>query len=270
MDSSLVDSPEGPSPGDRASTALVAKTFLRFLLLGFGSLVALYAIQLVLYVGAVLVVGSVSPTGFLAQILTFLSLGLGTLLVATAYLNYSGRDWSFVDVEVPGLRDVAWTLGGFVILLLGFFAVISAFDVLGVSTAEHSSTDTVASASPGIIALFVVASLLVIGPGEELLYRNVIQKSMYDVTSKPVAVVLGGVIFAAVHIPAYSAGGAGPGAVASTLVAIFVLSLVLGGVYVLTENVLVPAVIHGLYNALSFYSTYATGGGASEAMLGLF
>ncbi|MFD1647267.1 CPBP family intramembrane glutamic endopeptidase [Haloarchaeobius litoreus] len=271
MDESFADGRGSSSPRGGGSPVDIFKTFVRFLLLGFGSLALLFVIQIALYLVTVSVLGPVPDGGLEVQLITFLSLGLGTLIVAAAYLENSGRDWSFVDVELPSLRDVAWTIGGFVILILGFLAVISLFDLLGLSPAEHSSTDSIISATPEVILLVLVAQLLVVGPGEELLYRNVIQKSLYDVVTRPVAVVLASVIFSLVHIPAYSAGGASLGGVATTLAAIFVLSLVLGGVYARTENVVVPAVIHGSYNVLSFYSTYATGGegGGTEALLWL-
>ncbi|WP_440988743.1 lysostaphin resistance A-like protein [Haloarchaeobius baliensis] len=275
MDESYVDRHGGSPPSDDTSPVDIFKTFVRFLLLGFGSLALLFVIQIVLVSisGIPVPVPENDPQAqFIAQLITFLSLGFGTLIVAAAYLQNSGRDWSFIDVELPSLRDVAWTLGGFVILILGFLAVVSLFDLLGLSPAEHSSTDSIINATPQVILLVLVAQLLVVGPGEELLYRNVIQKSMYDVVSRPVAVVLASAIFSLVHIPAYSAGGASLGGVATTLAAIFVLSLVLGGVYARTENVVVPAIIHGSYNVLSFYSTYATGGsgGGSEALTWLF
>ena len=276
MDESYVDGRGGPQSRDDASPVDVFKTFVRFLLLGFGSLALLFVIQLVLVSisGIPVPIPENNPRAqFIAQLISFLSLGLGTLIVAAAYLQNSGRDWSFIDVELPSLRDVAWTLGGFVILILGFLAVVSLFDLLGLSPAEHSSTESIINATPQVILLVLVAQLLVVGPGEELLYRNVIQKSLYDSVGKPTAVVLASVIFSLVHIPAYSAGGASLSGVATTLTAIFVLSLVLGGVYARTENVVVPAIIHGSYNVLSFYSTYATGGsggGGTEALVWLF
>lgn len=269
MDESHASRQDGPPPRDDVTSVELFRTFVRFLLLGVGSLALLFVIQIALYVVTIALLGPVPEAGLEVQVISFLSLGFGTLIVAAAYLKRSGRDRSFVDLQLPGLRDVAWTVGGFVILILGFIAVTSLFDLIGVSTAEHSSTESVINATPQVLLLVLAAQLLVVGPGEELLYRNVIQKSMYDVVSRPVAVVLASSIFALVHIPAYSAGGAPLAAVASTLVAIFVLSLVLGSVYARTENVLVPAAIHGLYNVLSFYSTYATGGGASEAFVGL-
>ncbi|WP_439027551.1 lysostaphin resistance A-like protein [Haloarchaeobius sp. DT45] len=256
MDDSLVDSSGTPSPPSKVTAAMTAKTVLRFALLGFASLPVLVVYQLVLYLGAISVFGPIETTGPEAQIISVLSLGLGTLTIALAYLRYSDLDWSFVDLRFPSLRDVGWAIGGFVILLLGFVAVVSLLDLLGLSTAQHSTSQQAAEGDPALLLPLIPLSLLVIGPGEELLYRNVIQKSLYRHFSKVGAVVVASAIFALVHIPAYSTGG-GIGAMAASLSVIFVLSLVLGGVYARTGNVLVPAFIHGAYNALSFASRYA-------------
>ncbi|WP_267640847.1 CPBP family intramembrane glutamic endopeptidase [Haloarchaeobius amylolyticus] len=254
MDDSLVDRSGSPSP-PKVTPAMTAKTVFRFALLGFASLPVLVAYQLVLYVGAVSVFGPIPTTGPRAQIISVLSLGLGTLTLAVAYLKYSDREWSFVDLRFPTLRDVGWALGGFVILLLGFVAITSLINALGLSTAQHSTAQQAQQGDPALLLPLIPLSLLVIGPGEELLYRNVIQKSLYDHFSRVGAVVVASAIFALVHIPAYATGG-GVGAMATSLAVIFVLALVLGGVYARTDNVLVPAFIHGAYNALSFAATY--------------
>ena len=196
--------------------------------------------------------------------------GLGTLSVVVLYLRYSERGWSYLDVRIPGLRGLAYAVGGTLAVLGGNLAIGLVFQRLGVESATHTVVQT-AEADPSILLVLIPLSYLAIAPGEELLYRNVIQKSLYDSVGKPRAVVLASVIFSLVHIPAYSAGGASLTGVATTLAAIFVLSLVLGGVYARTENMIVPAVIHGSYNVLSFYSTYATGGGGgTEALAWLF
>ncbi|WP_435364911.1 CPBP family intramembrane glutamic endopeptidase [Haloarchaeobius sp. DYHT-AS-18] len=273
MDDSLVDHTGSPSPSppSKVTAAMTAKTVLRFALLGFASLPVLVVYQLVLYMGAVLVFGQFEPTGPKGQIISVLSLGLGTLTLAIAYLKYSDRDWSFVDLRVPTLRDVGWAVGGFVILLLGFIAITSLLNVLGLSTAQHSTAQQAQQGDPALLLPLIPLSLLIIGPGEELLYRNVIQKSLYTHFSKVGAVAVASAIFALVHIPAY-ATGSGPAALASSLAVIFVLALVLGGVYARTENVLVPAFIHGAYNALAFASSYVdlTNNAVESAYVTLF
>ncbi|WP_435359542.1 CPBP family intramembrane glutamic endopeptidase [Haloarchaeobius sp. DFWS5] len=274
MNDSLASGEGGGSPGSGPETSVAGtiKSVLQLALLGFSSLAVLLVYQIVLYVGATATFGSIDTGSAAAQVISVLSLGLATGSLAALYIRYSDLDWSFVDLKWPSLRDVGLALGGFVVLLLGFFAVTQLFTILGINTAQHSTTESASqSGNPALLLPLIPLSLLIIGPGEELLYRNVIQKSLYPKLGKPAAVGVASVIFALVHIPAYAAGGAGWAAVGSTLLVIFVLSLVLGGSYALSGNILVPAFIHGLYNALSFYATYTQMvNDSTEALVTLF
>jgi len=134
--------------------------------------------------------------------------------------------------------------------------ISAAFERLGVDAASHSVVRA-AEANPEILLVLIPLSYLVIGPGEELLYRNVIQKSLYGSFSRRGAIVVASAIFAGAHIFAYSSPDSGPLATVATLLVIFALSLVLGTAYERTDNVLVPALIHGTFNAIAFAVTYA-------------
>jgi membrane protease YdiL (CAAX protease family) len=193
-------------------------------------------------------------SGARQQIVSTVALGAATTMTAAIYLAYTNRSLSFIDVRAPSLRAVAWAIGG-VLSLFALLQVISiAFAALGVSTTQHSTTQA-AQSEPSLLLPLVPLSLLVIGPGEELLYRNVIQKGLYEHAPRWVAVLTASVIFALVHIPAYSTGGT-TGQLAATLAVIFTLSIVLGTVYERTQNLLVPAFVHGSYNAILFGFEY--------------
>lgn len=180
------------------------------------------------------------------------SSGLGALTGVAFYLDYTDRDRSYLDVDWPTRRDVGYGVAGLVFLFGTFVAVTLLMTVLGVDGAAHGTQDTIAEAgNPTAVALvFMITSVLVIGPGEELLYRNVVQKSLYDVFSRPAAIVVASVVFAAIHFQAYSTGTLGQ--VLTSLAVVFALSLTLGAVYERTDNVVVPAVVHGLFNATQF------------------
>jgi len=124
---------------------------------------------------------------------------------------------------------------------------------VGVEGSDHATTQQ-AQERPELMLVMIPIAILVIGPFEELLYRNVIQKSLYDTFSRAGAVVTASVIFAAVHVSAYAT--AGLGAVIASLGTVFGLSLVLGTIYERTENLVIPAPAHGLYNALLFANLY--------------
>lgn len=178
---------------------------------------------------------------------------LGVGCVAAAYLAWSDRGWDFLDLRVPTLRDLGYVVGGF----LALFGVLIGLSALMTATGTESSPHSIAEqaeGSPEILLVLIPAAILVIGPFEELLYRNIIQKSMYDYFSRPGAVVAASVPFALAHVSAYGSGTVGQSLVSLGIV--LALSLLLGALYERTENLLVPAFVHGLYNAVTFLTLY--------------
>ena len=181
--------------------------------------------------------------------------GIGLALTTAGYLYARSEPLSFLDVSVPSLRDVGYTVGG----LLGLFTlsvVVSLlFQFLGVQSAPSGIETTVReTGATGALLVLAVLSILIIGPGEELVYRNVIQKRLYDLFPRGQAILLASVVFAAVHVLQYL--NSDPLQTLSALSVVFVLALVLGFVYERTENVVVPAVVHGLFNATQFLLLY--------------
>jgi hypothetical protein len=246
-------------PGRFVATALV------MVVVGAVGILAISVWGSVLYAVAASVVWEAPLSGGQRQIVSTLAIGAATTMTTAGYLLYSGRSWAFLDVEVPTLRDLAWAIGG-VVALFGLLQLISyAFVAFGVSAAEHTTTEA-AQTDPSLLLPLIPLSLLVVGPGEELLYRNIVQKGLYDSAPTPVAVLTASVIFSLVHIPAYASGDT-TGELAATLAIIFTLSLVLGTVYARTENLLVPAFVHGSYNAIVFATAYLDAAGQVAAAL---
>nr|WP_264475153.1 CPBP family intramembrane glutamic endopeptidase [Salinirubrum litoreum] len=107
--------------------------------------------------------------------------------------------------------------------------------------------------------MFVVAavtSLLFVGPGEELLFRGVVQGRLREAFGPVAAITLGGVVFAVPHlVAAYT----GPGSLVSIGV-VFGVSLALGTLYEVSDTLVVPVVAHGLYN-VAILAIVAVGAG---------
>jgi len=182
-----------------------------------------------------------------------LAMAFGMGGVAVGYVWLRGDGLSFIDLRRPTLRDVVWTVGGVFVLFGALIAISLVLSSAGVESADHGTAEQ-AQQNPEILYVLIPASLLIIGPFEELLYRNVIQKSLYDVFSRAGAIVVASVIFAGVHFLAYWTTDVG--AVLASLGVVFGLSLVLGAIYERTENLLVPALVHGIYNAILFAGLY--------------
>ncbi|MFP8953811.1 CPBP family intramembrane glutamic endopeptidase [Natrialbaceae archaeon A-arb3/5] len=205
--------------------------------------------------GAVLALGSLSQPELVTVSQLGMAVGMGG--VAVGYLVVRGHDRSFLDVRVPTRRDLAWIGAGLVVLFGALIAISAMFYTTGVETSDHGTAQQ-AQDNPEILLVLIPASILIIGPVEEFLYRNIVQKELYGTFSRPGAVIVSSVIFAAVHALAY--GTADAGQVIASLATVFGLSLVLGTIYERTGNVVVPAAIHGLYNALLFANLYGTYG----------
>ncbi len=180
-------------------------------------------------------------------------LGVGS--VAVGFLVWTERGPSFIDLSVPTLRDLGYIVGGLLAIVGAAIAINALLGATGTEGADHGSFERAAGA-PELLLVLTVASVLVIGPFEELLYRNVIQKSLYAYFSRAGAVVVASVPFAIVHAAAYAGGDLGQSIV--SLGVVLALSLLLGTLYARTENLVVPALVHGLYNAFVYYTTYVS------------
>ena len=176
------------------------------------------------------------------------------IAVGVAFLVRTGRGLEYVDLRMPDLRDLAYIVAG-VPALFGLLFILSlTAELLGLPAAEASIAEPAREGNPEILLIMIPLSFLLVGPAEELIYRNVVQKYLYGAFSRPSAIVVASVIFAAAHIFTYLDQNAVATLVSLSIV--FGLSLVLGVIYERTENLVVPAFVHGAYNAALFALLY--------------
>lgn len=199
------------------------------------------------------------PSDAFALLFETIGLGLGTLTFAVVFIKFSEADRSYIDVSRPRFIWVALGVLGTGILLVFSAAIIQLFAAYGITGSEHAiyeiATSESSAVSPEFFLLFVPLSILVIGPAEEFIYRNVVQKSLYPAFGTVGAILLTSIIFALVHFPAYLTGT--PAEATITLCSVLVLSVVLGTLYAVSGSLIVPALAHGLYNATLFVFLYA-------------
>lgn len=179
--------------------------------------------------------------------------GTGFALTAAAYLRYRNLGLPYIRLHAPNRWDAVWIIAGLLVLLAALLGIDFLFRTLGIDTpAEHEIVQIVRQ-DPTILPFLAVLSVLVIGPGEELLFRGVIQTRLVEAYGLTGGIAATSAIFAMAHIPAYGAGN-----VAVIVVVLFVLSLVIGTLFELTDTLVVPAAVHGLYNATLFLALYAS------------
>ncbi|WP_338729926.1 type II CAAX endopeptidase family protein [Haladaptatus sp. DJG-WS-42] len=198
----------------------------------------------------------VADVGFAVQFGVFTTFfGLGLALSAIAYLKLREIGLDYIDIRMPSKRDLAYAVGGVVVLYGAAIAISIVLQSLGLSGAESSIEQQAREGNPTLLLVLIPLSWLVIGPGEELVFRNIVQKSLYDSFSERAAVVVASCIFALIHIPQYYSA-TNPASTFTTLVVIFILSLLLGETYRRTGNLVVPILIHGTFNAVQFFQLY--------------
>ena len=181
----------------------------------------------------------------------------GAVIVAVGFLYVTRRGLAYLDPRIPSLRELGAIAVGLVALLVLWAASAAVIAGLGLPSAENALFDP-EDGDPVLLLVLVPLVLLVNGPVEELLYRNVIQKYLAERFSTAAAVAVASVVFTLAHIPAYLTGGPSIPGIAVTLGLLFGLSCVLGALYARTRNLVVVAAVHGLYNATLLLVTYLT------------
>lgn len=158
-----------------------------------------------------------------------------------------------VPLRWPTANDLQWMVGGSALALAALSIGLLVVSLLGLGVGEHRIQE-IGVESPEIFLLLIPLSFLLIGPGEELLFRGVVQGRLRQAFGAGAAIALASVTFAALHVVALS----GPLAARLTTVAVLVLpSLVFGLAYERSGNIAVPAVIHGIYNAVLFAVSFS-------------
>ncbi|MFC7323181.1 type II CAAX prenyl endopeptidase Rce1 family protein [Halorubrum rutilum] len=242
--------PEGP--GGRAVAVAIGTALLLGVL---GPAIALASGGVVLGIntvtGGLPLAASLALTLVLGQYVAFGGLALG-------YLAWRGLDRAgivaYLGVRRPSLKEIGLVIGSWALILVAITAVSAVIQQLGTETASNQSAE-LAMQNPAIIPLLVAASFLVIGPSEEILYRGVVQGRLRETLSPAPAILIASAIFAAVHVMALTGGISGR---LTTIAILFFPSIVFGAVYEYTGNLVVPALLHGLHNAVIFTILYIT------------
>lgn len=183
--------------------------------------------------------------------LQFVGFGVGIGM----YLYLSDR-FDLLQIRTPTLTDLGWVVGGLVAILLAAAVVGNVLDQLGVSVAQNQVI-LQGQEQPVFFLYMIPVSLLFVGPFEELVFRGTVQELLRDAVGPAPAIAVASAMFGIVHWIALTGGGSRLSyiAVAATL------GLVLGYVYEKSRNLVVPALVHGVYNSVLFTIQYAAATG---------
>jgi len=191
-------------------------------------------------------------------IINTIALPLGALTIGAIYFKYTDRGMDYIDIDQPTPKQILFIALGVVFLLTIGVIISVVTTILGVSGSEHQIYKLATTEGSGVstttVLVLIPLSILFVGPAEEFMFRGLVQKSLYEDHSKNESIMIASVFFSAIHIFAYFTAGLEQALI--SLTTILILSVFLGYMYAKTENLLVPALIHGCYNAALFALLY--------------
>lgn len=220
------------------------------LVVGFSGIVVASVVVVVVLLTLGLIGYQPSPLALIGLSLVLVQ-GVSFGGVASVYLIRRGRS-PLSLFKIPSLRDLLVTVGGF----LGSLTLLIVASLVVQQTGAPTAQNEVAQfgvENPEVLLLLIPAAFIFIGPGEEILFRGVVQNRLREAFSPWVAIPVASVIFGAVHYVALT--GAAPGRFV-TIGILSLLTLVFGAAYEYTDNLVVPSLIHGAYDAVLFAGLY--------------
>jgi CAAX amino terminal protease family. len=186
----------------------------------------------------------------------FVASAIGLIGTGALYLRLrTVRVWEYVGVTPPSFHELLWAIGGYVGALTLVFGAGMVLTFLEAQPDTANQAAELGMENPTLLLWLVPVSFLVIAPSEEFLFRGVIQGRLREAFAPALAIPLTAALFALVHYFSLT------GAAEARLIAIAILflpSLVFGYVYERTENLVVPILIHGAYNATLVSLVYVT------------
>jgi membrane protease YdiL (CAAX protease family) len=168
----------------------------------------------------------------------------GFLAAALGYLAFTDQQ-DLLRISRPTRRELGVVVAAGVGLLALQYGSLFALQQVGLSPGENQAV--VPGGDPVTYYLAMIAvSLLVVGPVEEVLFRGVVQGGLRRAFGAAPAILLASALFGVVHLSGIR------GSLAEQwvyVVIVVVLGCVLGLLYERTDNVAVPGLAHGAYNA---------------------
>lgn len=169
------------------------------------------------------------------------------LAVAGAFLLLRPAAIDDIGLLLPDATDLA--LGAAFLPItyftMGLQSVVSRlFDI------EASSSDLAEYSTPAV----VLTALVLVGPAEELLYRGVIQELLVGPVGTVGGILVMALLFGLVHYPSYGASSVRDidASVVLGMAGTSVGGAAFGALYALSGTLIVPMVVHSVYDALLF------------------
>jgi membrane protease YdiL (CAAX protease family) len=175
-----------------------------------------------------------------------------SLVLIGIYLKFSNR-LSVIHTSKPQPKILLWIVFGLGLLLLSNSSISQMFAFFDVSIGANSGIEN-PSGNPIYYLYLIPIMIFFVGPVEEIVFRGITQGSFRENFSLHTSVIFTSIIFGLIHIPSIQSEGYLP--VISYVLITCVLGLILGYIYEKTEDIVVPCLVHGIYNSFLLVFTF--------------
>ena len=179
---------------------------------------------------------------------------VGFVLAGAIYLAATDRGWSYVDLRAPTKRGWLYILAGVLGSFVFYLLVSVIVQLLSLPSAGNSVMGYIGDDQTMILVMIAIVFFFN-APAEEFLFRNIVQKRLYDAFSRTWAVVIASAIFALIHVVSYAVSQSLLATVVPVVI-VFGGSLIFGLLYAKTDNLFVPIAAHAAFNAIQFGILY--------------
>jgi len=218
-----------------------------------------FILTIILLIPLVLMNGNFNLTGinlvYYAGLESF-SLAFGTFIIVFLLSKINKNKYNYLSIiyrnSIINKKASFWVLITTISLLIVNIVVGLLYTLFNISVSENSIMD-VATHNPIYLLYLIPIMLLIVGPGEEFIFRGVIQSTFRDKYGFKIGLIIASILFGLVHIPAV--GGLQIQSMPYVFITI-ILALILGYVYEYQKNIYIPMIAHGIYNSLLLVFSY--------------
>lgn len=219
-------------------------------------------LELVALTVGIFLVSLVAGVAFIVPVLA-LGYGIETTLVlvgSTAVgqlamfgLGYAYRRYRDVSVPIalPSLFQFGYVVGGVVVaiaLAIGLSVLLTTLGLLPGSVISDTATT-----NPTFLLGLAALSVIVVAPVEEFVFRGVVQGRLRARFGAVPSIIGASLLFGSLHLANYSGN---PVSIVAGALMIAAVGTVFGVVYERTGNLLVPVLVHAIYNVILLVSSY--------------
>lgn len=203
-------------------------------------------------------IGVSIPQEFTLPVSTLIS-GAAFVIVSLAYLQFNS-ELNILNLSLPSAEDLGWAILGFLAVFMAAISIGALVEFFGIQSASNE-VQSIASETPVTFLYMIPLAFISIGVSEEILFRGVIQRKLVPHFGVGGGLVAASLLFGAAHVFALQSSSIA--ALLVTMTILSLLGLIMGLAYEKTDNLMVPILIHGAYDAVLFAISYVvvtTGG----------